>query len=455
MESSQNMMRTMEPKKLFIKYLFPSLLGMALMAINILIDGLFVSHGVGEQGLAGVNIAVPIYSVILSVSLWIGMGGGTLYSIAHGENKPRHAKEIFTQSIMLATITTGIIILICLIFEESLAYLFGANDAIYPYVEGYLHIILVFGLAFVFENILSIFVRNDGNPTLAMMGLIVTSVVNIILNYIFIFIFDWGVEGAALASVIGAVVGIIVLLLHFCTKKNQLAFVKIKRDLPLLGSVLSIGFPSFIVEATMAVMMVAFNVTFGYFVGEKGLVAYAVVNYMHTVFLMLFIGLASSLQPIASYHYGARLFERMKHFVKIAVFSGFLLGVVVFFLGIIGKGVITDLFNVHEPDIKAYTEKGIVYFFSGYLFLGVNMVYVIYYQSIGRTRIASWLTLFRSIIFFIPFLILMPIVFNNSAIWFVFPIAEGLTVLLIYLAIKFNGMELIPRMRSKMIRRSR
>lgn len=146
------------------------------------------------------------------------MGGATLYSIAHGQNKKQHAKEIFTQSMLLAFVTTGAIIIICLIFEEPLAYLFGANDAIIPYVEGYLHIILVCGLAFVFENILSIFIRNDGNPNLAMVGLIVTSVVNIILNYIFIFIFDWGVEGVALASVIGAFVGIFVLLTHFLNK---------------------------------------------------------------------------------------------------------------------------------------------------------------------------------------------------------------------------------------------
>lgn len=455
MESNHNIMRDMEPKKLFIKYLVPSLLGMTLMAINILIDGLFVSHGVGDQALAGVNIAVPIYSVILSLSLWIGMGGGTLYSIAHGQNKQHQGKEIFTQSMLLAFITAGIIIIICLIFEEPLAYLFGATDAIFSYVDGYLHIILVFGLVFVFENILSIFIRNDGNPTLAMLGLIITSVVNIILNYIFIFIFNWGVEGAALASVIGAVVGIVVLLMHFFTKNNQLALVRIKLDFPLLGNVLSIGFPSFIVEATTAVMMVAFNITFGYFVGEKGLVAYAVVNYMHTVFLMLFIGVASSLQPIASYHYGARLFERMKYFVKITVSTGFILGLVVFIFGIFGKGLITDMFNIHDPEIRTFTQKGIVYFFSGYLFLGVNMVYVIYYQSIGRTRIASLLTLLRSIIFFIPFLILLPIMFNNTAIWLVFPLAEGLTVLLIYLAIKLNWMELIPRMRSKMIRQQK
>src|SRR5690625_400104 len=99
MENSYSTMQQTEPKKLFMKYLIPSLLGNMLMAVNILIDGLFVSHGVGEQGLAGVNIAVPIYSLITSISLWIGMGGATLYSIAHGQKQQQKAQKIFTHSI--------------------------------------------------------------------------------------------------------------------------------------------------------------------------------------------------------------------------------------------------------------------------------------------------------------------------------------------------------------------
>lgn len=303
MENNQAMMQTMEPRKLFAKYLIPALLGNMLMAINVLIDGLFVSHGVGEQGLAGVNIAVPIYNLITSVSLWIGMGGATLYSIAHGQNKQHRAKEIFTHSIALTIITTGLLIVSFLLFEQPLAYLFGANDSIISYVDGYLHIILLFGFVFVFENILSIFIRNDGNPTLAMAGLIVAAVVNIILDYLFIFIFQWGVEGAAYATVIGTFIGLIVLLTHFFTKEKQLGFVRTKPDLPLLGRIFSIGFPSFIVQGSAAVMVIAFNITFSYFVGETGVVAYAVVNYMHAVFLMLFIGIGAALQPITSYHF--------------------------------------------------------------------------------------------------------------------------------------------------------
>ncbi len=371
------------------------------------------------------------------------MGGATLYSIAHGQNNQFRAKKIFTHSLLLAIVTTGLIIVICLLFEQPLAYLFGANDSIITYVNDYLHIILLFGLVFVLENILSIFIRNDGNPTLAMVGLIVTSVVNIFLNYLFIFIFQWGVKGAAYATVVGTFVGILVLLTHFLTKKKQLGFVYTKLDFSVLGSICSIGFPSFIVEGSTAVMMVAFNITFSYYVGDTGIIAYAVVNYMHTVFLMLFIGIGAALQPISSYHYGAKLYERIKQFVRIAIITAFSLGVAVFMIGLVGKGFIIDLFGIDIPEVIDYTKRGIVYFFLGYLFLGINMVFVEYYQSIEKVRIATWIILSRSFILFIPILLLIPNLLGPNSIWLVFPVVESLTGLFVYLALKFKWIKLI------------
>ena len=445
MEHVHTTMQTAQPRKLFLKYLIPSLFGMMLMAINILVDGLFVSHGVGDNGLAGVNIAVPIYSVILAFSLWIGMGGATLYSIALGRNNLHRAKSIFTHAIIITVVVTGIIIGVCLVFEEPLAYLFGANDAIISYVLDYLHVILVFGIFFVLENILSIFIRNDGNPTLAMIGLVVTSVVNIILNYIFIFIFHWGVKGAAYATVFATVIGILVLLTHFLAKRSQLALVKTKIDPSILRNIISIGFPSFILEASAAVMMIGLNVTFSHYVGETGIVAYAVLNYMHTVFLMLFIGVGASLQPISSYHYGAKLFERLKQFVRIGIFTGFIVGALIFAIGVFGRSLIIWLFGIEGTEVISYIKIGITLFFIGYLFLGINMVFTEFYQSIGKIRIAIMISLFRSFIIFIPLLFIMPILFGPNSIWLVFPIAEGLTIITVFLSLKFKWIPLIPK----------
>lgn len=445
MTENHSLIKTMSPRALFMKYLIPSLLGMLLMSINILVDGLFVSHGLGEMALAAVNISIPIFSIILSISLWIGMGGATLYSMALGEGDLSKGKAIFTQSLLLTIVLTGIILGIGLLYERELAYLFGANDLIIESVLEYLHVLLLFGVLIVIENILSIFIRNDGNPTLAMMGLIVTALVNIVLNYLFIFVFEWGLTGVAYAIVISGVVGILVLLTHFLHPRKQLGMtLKFFKECHL-ASILAIGFPSFLVEGSAALVVILFNVTFNRVMGDTGLAAYAVINYLHTVFLLLFIGVGAALQPITSYLYGAIEYAKMAVFLKLALIAAIILGGALMIFGLLGSGLVIRLFGVTDPAIIEYTSVGIRYFFMGYLFLGVNMVLLEFYQSITLVRYATFIVVLRVVIFFLPLLFILPAFFGENSVWLVFPLSEAGALMVVILMIKLRWIRLIPR----------
>lgn len=289
-------------RKLFISYLIPSVLGMLLMSINIVVDGIFVGHGVGPNGLAGVNIAVPAFSIFLSISLWIGMGGATMYSIALGQNEIKQARTIFSHAIALAVFLVASITALCLWKLDEIAYLFGANEVILPYVRDYLTVLLAFGFVYVLENILSVFVRNDGNPTLSMASLIVTAILNILFNYVFIFIWGMGVKGAAAATVLSAAVGFLVLLTHFLRRSSTLRVVAFRLQPKIFKDILSIGFPSFVAEASTAIVTIGFNIAFMKAMGETGVASYAIVNYIHAVMVLLFLGIGAALQPIASFH---------------------------------------------------------------------------------------------------------------------------------------------------------
>src|SRR5690625_3659829 len=167
---------TQSVTKSFFQYLIPSLLGMMLMSVNIVIDGIFVGNGVGSAGLAGVNVAVPVFSIIISIALLIGIGGGTLYSMAMGRKDPNDAQKIFTVSFLLVVIVTVFVGFISYLNIERLSYTFGANEETLPYVLDYMEILLIFSLIIAVETWLSIFVRNDGNPQLAMFALIISAV---------------------------------------------------------------------------------------------------------------------------------------------------------------------------------------------------------------------------------------------------------------------------------------
>src|SRR5699024_1755966 len=155
---------TQTVRRSFFQYFLPTLFGMMLMSINIVIDGIFVGNGVGSVALASVNIAVPVFSIIISIALLIGIGGATLYSMRMGEGQAKRAQEIFTSSIVLTIVVTTVISLVSYLNVESLARLFGAKDETLAYVTDYMSVLLICSLAFAFEVVLSIFVRNDGHP---------------------------------------------------------------------------------------------------------------------------------------------------------------------------------------------------------------------------------------------------------------------------------------------------
>lgn len=438
-------LRTKDPKKLYFSYLIPSILGMMLMAINILVDGIFVSNGIGTEALAGINIAVPIFSILLSISLWIGMGGATLYSIALGENKPEKARSIFTQSFFLAIFIVGSLIIIGLWKQREIAFLFGASDEIFPYVRDYLSIILTFGIIYVMENILSIFIRNDGNPKLAMLGLGITAILNIVFNYIFIFIWDMGVSGAAYGTILSTAIGFVVLLSHFVRKKSILKFTALRFKGSTILEILQIGLPSFIVEASIAITVIAYNITFMHFVGEIGVTSYAVINYVHSVFIMLFIGVGAALQPLVSFHHGAKLYGRLQQFVRLGLVTGILLGIGILLIGWFEGETIIALFGVTSEQVMVYTKQGISLFFIGYIFLGFNLVYAECFQAIEKIKLSSAIILMRSLILFLPLLWILPTFFGSDSIWLAFPLAEGITAIgLIIARFTTKSMQLSP-----------
>ncbi|MEB2281871.1 MATE family efflux transporter [Lysinibacillus xylanilyticus] len=431
-----NPIETRPLKPLFLSYLFPAMIGMLLMSVNILVDGIFVSHGVGPTALAGVNIAVPIFSILLSISLWIGMGGATLFSISLGEGNKKRANQLFTLAFTTMIVVVMTLILILLLNLKEISYIFGASDATFPYVQEYLHVILIFGVFYTIENLLSIFIRNDGNPKLAMMGLITTSVLNIILNYIFIFVLHYGVTGCALATALSTIIGMSVLCLHFFRNQSELKFVRKFFTLSDLKKIFAIGLPSFIVEASVAIMVILYNVTFLHYLGSDGVTAYAMINYIHTVLLTVFLGIGMALQPLVSYHHGARLIERLTALLKIGIASAFILGLITVTIATLFPSQLIALFGDSTFEIRNMAVQGFVHFAIGYVFLGVNMVFAEFFQSIERIRLATTIMLLRSIILFIPALVLLPKLLGPQAIWWTFPVAEGITALLIFIFMK-------------------
>src|SRR5690625_1037746 len=435
-QSHTDYLKTEPVTRIFFKYLIPSLVGMLLMAVNIVVDGIMVGNRLGEVALAGVGIASPVFTLFLAMSLWIGVGGATLYSQAMGREKPKKAQYIFTFSLVFIGIFTIVIGVTALIFQEQLTYFLGANEETYPYAKDYLSVMLLFGFVFTIENALSIFVRNDQNPNLAMIGLIVTSVTNIGINYYFLYVLNLGLAAVASGIIISSFIGVLVMSTHFFRKNNNLRLVKINFQRSLFKQMIAIGFPSFLSELGISVFTVAFNITLARLAGTVGVAAFSVLNYAHSVMLMAFLGMGSAVQPLISYYHGAKELERTKKTIKVAITVAVVAGIIAFTVGQVFTKEIVAIFGDFSPEIRTMSITGIRLFFIAYLFMGINFVMMSYFQSIAQIRMAIWITASREIIFMMIFIVVLPLLIGVNGVWLSIPLAEFVVVMTIIIYIK-------------------
>ncbi|UJL46731.1 MATE family efflux transporter [Virgibacillus sp. NKC19-16] len=441
MDSEQNksdMLDTAPVGKVFFKYLIPSLTGMMLMALNIVVDGIMVGNRLGPVALAGVGIASPVFTIFIAMSLWIGIGGATLFSQEMGAKKPRRAQFIFTHSMVLIAVFTIVIGLSAFVFQEQLAYMLGANEDTFPFTIDYLHIMLLFGFVFTVENALSTFVRNDQNPNLAMIALILTAVSNIGINYYFLYVLELGVAAVAAGTIIASFLGVLVLAMHFFREGNNLRFVPIKFQRSLFRNTMTVGFPSFLSEVGISVFTVAFNVTLARIAGTAGVAAFSVLNYVHGVMLMMFLGMASAVQPLVSYYHGAKMAERTRQTLKIALRVAVMVGVAAFAIGQLATREIVSIFGQFPEEVMEIAVTGIRLFFIAYLFMGINFVMMTYFQSVAQIRMATWITASREIIFMMIFILVLPLFLGINGVWLSVPLAELVVMTTIFIYVKRN-----------------
>jgi len=410
--------------KAFVSYLVPSILGMLVIAFNFIIDGIMVGHKLGSTALAGIGIASPVYTLFVAMSLWIGMGGATLYSTYMGKRDITTAKQIFTKSITIILLITMAIGYTAFTFKDQLVYALGANTETFPYAADYMNILLLFGFVFTIENALTIFVRNDGDPNTSMYAQITFAVANIVFNYVTLYVLEWGVRGVAIGTIVSASLALLVLLSHFLKKSNNLTFTRFKWNTKLLGTIVLIGFPSFLAELGMSVFSISHNISLDRIAGTDGVASFTVLNYIHGVVLLAFLGLASAAQPLVSYYHGAKQMAREKQTIRIASRTALACGVILLLVVQWGAPYFVQIFGNFSESVTSNAVYGLRIFTFAYLFMGINFVMSTYFQSVGNAKMAIWITAAREMIIMIALIAILPPFWGVTGVWLAVPLSE-------------------------------
>ncbi len=414
----------------FVKYSSLNVLGMIGLSCYILADTFFVSKGLGTNGLAALNLAIPIYSFIHGSGLMIGMGGGTAYSIYSSRREHTSANRAFTNAVYLAAALAVVFVLTGVFFSETITDLLGADDDVYDMTKTYLQVILLFAPAFLLNNVLLCFVRNDGAPQLSMAAMIGGSLSNVMLDWVFIFPCQMGIFGAVFATGLAPIISMIILSPHFICRKNRFHFTKCRPSGKLAGRIFSGGVPSLITEVSSGVVIIVFNAIILKLEGNVGVAAYGVIANISLVIIAIYTGIAQGIQPIISRSYGQNNISDINAILRYALTAMLIFSAVIYALVFFGASQIASVFNSeNDPLLQSIAAQGLRLYFIACPFAGFNIIISVYFTSTERPLPAHIISLLRGFIVIIPMAFLLSSVGKILGVWCAFPATELLVAI--------------------------
>ncbi len=423
---------------LFRKMLIPTLLGALSICAVTAIDGIFIGHGVGADGIAAVNIVVPIYQIMAGFGLMVGVGCSVATSIHMSQNNIKVARLNVTQAILIASLIVAIFALAVILFPNTTGKLLGASPTLLPQVSDYLVWIMP---SFVFQmwSMIGLFtIRIDGSPKYAMWCNIIPATLNAILDWVFIFPLNMGVKGAAIATGISIIFGGIMALYYLLFRYKTIGITKLKWSVTCLKLSLrnfsyhcKIGSSTLLGEMTLAVLIYVGNIIFMHYLSDDGVGAFGIACYYMPFFFMIGNAIAQSAQPIISFNYGIEDWKKIREtrtlLLKYCIVSGVLVSTLFIFFP---KELVVLFVDAHSKAGEIAIE-GFPILASGILFFILNVAIIGYYQSIELIKRATWYVLLRGFIILIPCFILLPMFLGSIGMWIAMPVAEFFTLIII------------------------
>lgn len=419
----------------FIRYVSLNIVGMLGMSCYIIVDTFFISVAAGADGIAALNLALPVFNLIFAIGAMLGIGGATRFSILRAQQDER-AEEYFSNAVLWAIFLGLIFTVIGILCPEQVIRLMGGDAHLVEVGRSYNRIILMFGPFFMLNAVFSGFVRNDGDPTLAMVATLVGSLANVLFDYVFMFSMGMGLIGAALATAASPVISILICSGHFFKKNNTLKFLKALPSYKTLIHSCTLGTSSFIGEFASGVTTTVFNYLIIGLVGNIGVSAYGVIANYAIVATAVFNGLAQGAQPLISDAYGRGHKKEQNRYLGLGVGTALGFSVLIYAVSYAFTEPLVSLFNSEGNEIlAAYSAEGMRLYVIGFFFAGVNIFICSYLSAIAKARTAFVTSILRGVVAIVAFSVLLSSMLGMKGVWLAFPAAEFVTLLFAIIAL--------------------
>ena len=370
--------------KLLLQYSIPAIIGMTITSLYNIIDSIFIGHGVGPMGIAGLAITFPLMNLVVAFCTMVSAGGSTISSIRLGQKDLDGATEVLGNTLMFCLVNAFIFGGISFIFLDDILRFFGASNDTLPYARDFMQVILL-GTPVTYTMIgLNNIMRATGYPKKAMLTSMVTVVCNIILAPIFIFQFDWGIRGAATATVISQFIGMV---------------------------------------WVACVIVIIVNNSLQQYGGDMAIGAYGIINRLLVLYVMIVLGLTMGMQPIVGYNFGAQKHDRVKATLRLTIIAGVCITSTGFLICELFPHAISAIFTSDEELIDI-ASRGVRIAVAIFPLVGAQIVIGNFFQSIGKAKISIFLSLTRQLLYLLPGLLIFPHYFGLDGIWICMPVSD-------------------------------
>ncbi len=423
--------------RLFWRYVTPTVAAMLITGIYVTIDGIFVGHVLGQDGMAGLMLAYPICAVLYAVGALIGMGASSLVSFYLGQGNPAKARHIVGNALVMVLLASALLSFIGIRYGEPMLAWMGAEGEIFTAGLSYLQAYAWLGVFAVLSMAFSSLLRNDGRPGFVTLIMVVGGLLNVLLDYLLMVVFPFGLAGVATATMLSQAVTGLACLWHFFTPRSQLriSWDTLRPDLRLMGETVRLGVSSFLMYLYLSVVLALHNKALLAVGTSLHVAAYGVISYTEAFFYLVFEGIAMGIQPIASFNAGAGHWRRVLRIRNLAL--GVTLGIALcaMFPLYLWPEAAVYLFAGDNATLLPVASLGIWLYFWGLPMEGLLLVGATYFQAINRARIASLLT-GGKLVLIGGFLWGFSTLWGVPGVWLALPTCSSLLVLVMWRAMR-------------------
>jgi len=416
--------------KLLWKYALPAIIAMTATSLYNIVDSIYIGHGCGALALSALTVAKPFMDICAAFGSLVGVGASSLLAIYLGEKDYEKANRVLGNVIVMNIILSAVVMIAGLVWLDPILLAFGASEDTLGYAHDYMEIILYGNILTHIYFGLNAMLRSAGHPRFSMTATIVAVVINIILDPIFIFGMDMGVKGAALATVISQAIAVTWQVTKFFDKNELVRFHRgiWKLNKHITFRALAIGLSPFLYNIAHCFVVIIINNQLKNFGGDMAIASYGVINRLTFVFAMMIMGLNQGMQPITGYNFGAKKYDRMLRSFYLTCLYATGVMAVVFVLGECFPRLMTQMFT-HDPVLIEQTIRPMRIICSSMLIIGFQMVTGNLFTSIGKAGKAIFLSLTRQVLYLIPLVICLPLVFAQpiDGVWWSIPISDTIS----------------------------